>query len=48
MQGLPPWNLRIFMARSPPFPSERSTFPYLPCSVTPPNMNINLCSSYPY
>jgi hypothetical protein len=30
---LPHWNLRISTARSPPFPSECSTFPYLPRPV---------------
>jgi hypothetical protein len=29
-RGPPPWNLRIATALSPPFPSEWSTFPYLP------------------
>jgi hypothetical protein len=43
--GLPPWNLGIAMARSPPFPFECSTFPYFPCPVTQTNMNINLFSS---
>jgi hypothetical protein len=33
-RGLPPWNLGIPMALSPPFPSEYSTFPYLPHPVT--------------
>jgi hypothetical protein len=32
--GLPPWNLRISTARSPPFPSECYTFPHLPRPVT--------------
>jgi hypothetical protein len=41
-QGLPPWNLRIATARSPPFPFECSTFPYLPCLVTTTYMNINI------
>jgi hypothetical protein len=45
--GLPPWNLGIAMARSPPFPSECSTFPYLPLSFTQTTMNINIYSSYP-
>jgi hypothetical protein len=32
-RGLPPWNLRITTTRYPPFPSECSSFPYLPHPV---------------
>jgi hypothetical protein len=39
------YHLGISMARSPPFPSECSTSPYLPCPVTPINININIYSS---
>jgi hypothetical protein len=47
-RGLQPWNLRIAMTRSPPFPSKCSTFPYLPCRVTQTNMNIDLYPTYIY
>jgi hypothetical protein len=40
MRGLPPWNLGIATTLSPPFPSECSTFPYLPRPVTTTNINI--------
>jgi hypothetical protein len=43
---LPPWNLRIATALSPLFPSEWSTFPYLPCPVTTTYMNINIASTH--
>jgi hypothetical protein len=42
IQGLPPWNLRIARAHSPPFPSECSTFSYLPHLVTQTNISINI------
>jgi hypothetical protein len=40
--GLSPWNLRIATTLSPPFPSEWTTFPYLPHPVITTNMNINI------
>jgi hypothetical protein len=43
---LPPWNLGIATALSPPIPSEWSTFLYLPHLVTPTNMNINIASTH--
>jgi hypothetical protein len=45
-RGLQPWNLIITIALYPPFPSEWSTFPYLPHPVTPTNMNINIVSTH--
>jgi hypothetical protein len=44
---LPPWNLGIATTLSSPFPSEWSTFHYLPHPVTMTNININIYSSYP-
>jgi hypothetical protein len=44
--GLPPWNLGIAMALSPPFPSEWYTFPYLSRPVTTTYMNINIVSTH--
>jgi hypothetical protein len=43
---LPPWNLRKATALSPSFPSEWSTFSYLPYPVTTTYMNINITSTH--
>jgi hypothetical protein len=43
---LPLWNLRIVATLFPPFPSEWSTFSYLPRLITPISMNINIASTH--